>query len=527
MESTGKEPLILYFLDYGKSFGGAANTLIQQAILMKQSGYRTVLFFSDYLGMEMHNEYKEVCRNLKIEYEWETYQIASQPEDIDIACIDQNYERLKLKIMRYDPDLLHSVQINPCVELISRDLGIPHIMNIYPLIPDFFSIQYTNVFPHYHICDSWFYARKWRLYLNTDSICIRNVVNSRTLEEKFSQSLFRFICVGYIYKEKNQLEVIKAFHSALKAGMQGKLTLCGYAQGNYGSECMRYIEENELQKDIVVKGFCTDMDREYLKNDILICGSRRESYPNAISEAMANGLVVISTPVAGVPEIVKDGENGYLARDYTADALYEKIMQVWEDVENKKIKKVIAKTEETFLLNHSPHAVSNQLIHYYQYVMDDYKRNHDNDIGERVDITKIRVLFRPLLETLDQNKNNFTDLNKVASKLWYLFHIQEKVRDALARKSDFYIWGTGKYGTVVKELTEVFLPEISISGFLDSHKTGAFGTYCIYRPDEVLQKENTVIFIAAENGQDEIIKQLEEKNYLFNTNYFILAARRW
>ena len=60
---------ILYFLDYGKRFGGAANTLIQQAILMKRAGYSTVLFFSDYLGMQMHDEYKRICESLKIEWE--------------------------------------------------------------------------------------------------------------------------------------------------------------------------------------------------------------------------------------------------------------------------------------------------------------------------------------------------------------------------------------------------------------------------------------------------------------------------
>ena len=43
---------ILYFLDYGKSFGGAVNALLQQAILMKKAGHRVVLFFSDYLGNE-------------------------------------------------------------------------------------------------------------------------------------------------------------------------------------------------------------------------------------------------------------------------------------------------------------------------------------------------------------------------------------------------------------------------------------------------------------------------------------------
>ncbi len=520
---------ILYFLDYGKEFGGAANTLLQQAILMKRVGYNTILFFSDYFGAQMHDEYKEICEKLEVEYEWATYQISSQTEDIDLVCIDENYEKLRDKIMAYQPDILHSVQINPCVELISREYNIPHIMNIYPLLPEFFSIHYMDIFPHYHICDSWFYARKWQQYLHTDSTCIRTVVNADNLGEKnFSKGMLRFICVGSIYKEKNQLTVIKAFHRALQCGVQGKLTLCGYVQKDYGEECIQYIEKNGLQNDIIMKGFCSDMNHEYPQHDILICGSMRESYPNAISEAMANGLVVISTPVAGVPEIIVDRENGYLARDYSADALYEKIMQMQADIKSGEIKKVILKTKKTFLENHSPHAVTKQLLQYYCYVIDDYKHGEDIEHGRALfNIAAIRNVFRPLLEKFYQNLGNFTEPKKVALKLWYLYYIQGAVREALTRKCVFYIWGTGQYGIVVKEMVETFMPEVQVTGFLDSYKTGEFQDYKIYQPDEILQRESVVIFVAAIRGQEEIIERIEKKGFLFNRDYFILSARRW
>ena len=144
---------ILYFLDYGKAFGGAVNTLLQQAFLIKETGYRTVLFFSDYLGEGLQDEYSKIVQRIGIEYEWITYQLTSQPEDIDIVCLDTNYEKLRDKIVTYNPTILHSVQLNPCVELVSRELNIPHIMNIYPLVPDFFTLEYINLFPKYHVCD--------------------------------------------------------------------------------------------------------------------------------------------------------------------------------------------------------------------------------------------------------------------------------------------------------------------------------------------------------------------------------------
>ena len=77
---------IAYFLDYGKYFGGAANTLLQQAVLMKKAGCATTIFLSDYYGRDMEPKYEKICTQYGIKILYETFQISSQPEDIDIIC---------------------------------------------------------------------------------------------------------------------------------------------------------------------------------------------------------------------------------------------------------------------------------------------------------------------------------------------------------------------------------------------------------------------------------------------------------
>ena len=90
---------IAYFLDYGKYFGGAANTLLQQAVLMKKAGCATTIFLSDYYGRDMEPKYEKICTQYGIKILYETFQISSQPEDIDIICLDENYDTVKEKIV--------------------------------------------------------------------------------------------------------------------------------------------------------------------------------------------------------------------------------------------------------------------------------------------------------------------------------------------------------------------------------------------------------------------------------------------
>lgn len=522
-KGNGNIMKIAFFLDYGKGFGGAANTILQQALLMKQTGCEVTIFFSDYYGEGLSEEYNRIFSECFDGFQYASYQVTSQPEDVDIMCLDEKYDSLKAKIVSLQPDVLHSVQLNPLAELVSRELGIPHIMNIYPLSPEFFSIDYMDIFPHYHICDSWYWARKWNQYLHTDYTCIRTVVNKKVEDtaDTTSNTMPHYICVGVMDEQKNQLNVIKAFHKALDEGVAGKLFFYGYTEGNYAGECQQYIQENGLGDSIELKGFCSDMQKVYRNSDILICGSTRESYPNAVSEAMAYGLLIVSTPVAGVPEVIKDGYNGYLADGYTADDICAKLMELQQDIKDKKTDVILKNAEHTFRENHSPEVVSRRLQLYYEHVLSDFCPQ------EQIGICEVREIFAPWKQRFYDNYSRFTDPQKVAGKLWYLYHIRNDIEKAVQRNAGFFIWGAGKYGTSVKEMVEVFFPELPIAGFLDGKKTGRFGAYEIYTPEQILDGENIVVFVAVLNGQNEVVRQLAEHHFVFNKDYYILSARYW
>ena len=51
----------------------------------------------------------------------------------------------------------------------------------------------------------------------------------------------------------------------------------------------------------------------YRSADLLVLPSEGEGAPLAVMEALASGLPVLATPVGGIPELVHDGETGWLA----------------------------------------------------------------------------------------------------------------------------------------------------------------------------------------------------------------------
>ena len=60
------------------------------------------------------------------------------------------------------------------------------------------------------------------------------------------------------------------------------------------------------------RGSVAEVAPMYRESDVLVMTSEAEGTPNVLLEAMASALPVVSTAVGGVPEIIRDGRNGFL-----------------------------------------------------------------------------------------------------------------------------------------------------------------------------------------------------------------------
>ncbi len=72
------------------------------------------------------------------------------------------------------------------------------------------------------------------------------------------------------------------------------------------------IASHGLEHRVVLTGFRPDVPALLNRMEICCLTSRSEGTPNVLLEAMAAGRPVVATRVGGVPELVVDGENGFL-----------------------------------------------------------------------------------------------------------------------------------------------------------------------------------------------------------------------
>lgn len=80
------------------------------------------------------------------------------------------------------------------------------------------------------------------------------------------------------------------------------------------SSLQTMIDENDLQERVSFLGWQTvdQLKKQYTEANIFLFPSRHEGMPNAVLEAMASGLPVIATRIAGNEELIVDGETGAL-----------------------------------------------------------------------------------------------------------------------------------------------------------------------------------------------------------------------
>jgi glycosyltransferase involved in cell wall biosynthesis len=130
------------------------------------------------------------------------------------------------------------------------------------------------------------------------------------------------LCMGTIEPRKGQLNLAQALgHSAALRGADVELVFVGARPGQPYSDALQDFVDRLGDARIRIEPVQPDIHRWYHACDVLVCASDVESLPRSMLEAMAFGRPVASTAVFGIPELVTDGDTGFLCRDRDLAAL--------------------------------------------------------------------------------------------------------------------------------------------------------------------------------------------------------------
>ncbi len=167
---------------------------------------------------------------------------------------------------------------------------------------------------------------------------------------KIKSDKIRFVTVGNIYSVKNYSFLIDCFAEVARENENISLTIVG--DGVLRGEIEEQAQQLGVADKIRITGVVSDVENYLADADVYVASSVFEGLPISMLEAMSAGLPVVSTNVGGVPDIIKNGENGILVALGDKEGYVQAIRELITDEEKRRAyseraKLLSAKYDET------------------------------------------------------------------------------------------------------------------------------------------------------------------------------------
>ena len=145
----------------------------------------------------------------------------------------------------------------------------------------------------------------------------------------YSRRVERIIMVGRLNEQKDYPTAIEAMALVKKHNPDIRLDIIG--EGDEREKLEALIKEKGLEDTVRLMGWSDSVGKEEEESDLYLMTSLYEGMPNALMEAMASGLVVVSTDCeTGPSDLIEDGKNGFLVPVGDVKALSERIISISE-----------------------------------------------------------------------------------------------------------------------------------------------------------------------------------------------------
>lgn len=150
------------------------------------------------------------------------------------------------------------------------------------------------------------------------------------------KSRLRFVTVGRLSPEKGYPGLLEAFQGVVAAGIDAELVIVG--DGPLRETLEHQISLAGLAERIALHGALPESETldQVARADVFVLPSLMEGLPVVLMEAMALEKPVIAALVAGIPELVRDGETGLLFRPADWESLRSCMIRLATDPELRR-----------------------------------------------------------------------------------------------------------------------------------------------------------------------------------------------
>jgi glycosyltransferase involved in cell wall biosynthesis len=144
------------------------------------------------------------------------------------------------------------------------------------------------------------------------------------------------VYVGNVKIGKGVKVLVEAMAPLARRHGRGDALLCVVGSGEADTEIAATVRKLGLEKTVRLCGrqLHTDVPWWMSAGDLFCLPSYMEGCPNVVLEALASGRGVVATRVGGIPELVKDGDNGVLVPpgdpEALADGLAKALARTWD-----------------------------------------------------------------------------------------------------------------------------------------------------------------------------------------------------
>jgi len=195
---------------------------------------------------------------------------------------------------------------------------------------------------------------------NYDAVVINNP-KSKDSDKVSKLNKKKFVSLGRFVPVKNYEMLIDIFNKFHKKNKEWKLEI--YGEGTLKEKYLEKIKKYKLEDYIKIKEYTKDIDDCYLNSSVYLLPSLYEGFPMVLTEAIEYGLPVISFSISAAPEMIINGKNGFIVKNYDEEEYLNSMLELAND---PKMIKEFGKKSREISLNRPNDMIANKWIELFE-----------------------------------------------------------------------------------------------------------------------------------------------------------------